>query len=41
MRIRTNFFVTLDGDGFTGAHSYGLPEFLAGCEAVSWVARRS
>ena len=48
MRIRTNFFVSLDGyvsssDGrpvqlllpdFTGADSYGLPEFLAGCEAV-------
>ena len=48
MRIRTNFFVTLDGKvsspdgrpvqlllpGFTGADSYGLPEFLANCEAV-------
>jgi dihydrofolate reductase len=48
MRIRTNFFVTLDGKvagpdgrpvqlllpGFTGADSYGLPEFLADCEAV-------
>jgi dihydrofolate reductase len=48
MRIRTNFFVTLDGkvsgpDGrpvqllppaFKGAGSYGLPEFLANCEAV-------
>jgi dihydrofolate reductase len=48
MRIRTNFFVTLDGKvsgpdgrpvqlllpGFTGADSYGLPEFLASCQAV-------
>ena len=48
MRIRTNFFVTLDGKvsgpdgrpvqlllpGFTGADSYGLPEFLASTEAV-------
>ncbi|MGI8802566.1 MAG: dihydrofolate reductase family protein [Solirubrobacteraceae bacterium] len=48
MRIRTNFFASLDGfvsspdgrpvqlllRGFTGADSYGLPEFLAGCEAV-------
>jgi dihydrofolate reductase len=48
MRIRTNFFVSLDGrvsgpdgrpvqllmPGFTGADSYGLPEFLANCEAV-------
>jgi dihydrofolate reductase len=48
LRIRTNFFVSLDGyvsgpDGrpvqlllpdFTGADSYGLPEFLAGCAAV-------
>ena len=48
MRIRTNFFVSLDGKvsgadgrpvqlllpGFTGADSYGLPEFLEGCEAV-------
>jgi dihydrofolate reductase len=48
MRIRTNFFITLDGKvsgsdgrpvqlllpGFTGADSYGLPEFLANCEAV-------
>jgi dihydrofolate reductase len=48
MRIKSNFFVSLDGfvsgpDGrpvqlllpsFTGADSYGLPEFLAGCEAV-------
>jgi dihydrofolate reductase len=48
MRIRTNFFVTLDGrvagpDGrpvqlllpaFGGAGSYGLPEFLADCQAV-------
>ena len=48
MRIRTNFFVTLDGrvstddgrpvqlllPGFTGADSYGLPDFLASTEAV-------
>jgi dihydrofolate reductase len=48
MRIRTNFFISLDGyvsgpDGrpvqlllptFTGADSHGLPEFLAGTEAV-------
>jgi dihydrofolate reductase len=48
VRIRTNFFVTLDGrvsgpdgrpvqlllPGFTGADSYGLPEFLATTEAV-------
>jgi dihydrofolate reductase len=48
MRIRTNIFVTLDGNvsgpdgrpvqlllpGFTGADSYGLPEFLENCEAV-------
>ena len=48
MRIRTNFFVTLDGRvssedgrpvqlllaGFTGADSYGLPEFLASARAV-------
>jgi dihydrofolate reductase len=48
MRIRANFFVTLDGyvsgpdgrpvqlllDGFSGASSYGLPEFLASTEAV-------
>jgi dihydrofolate reductase len=48
MRVRTNFFVTLDGKvsgpdgrpvqlllpGFTGRDSYGLPEFLANCEAV-------
>lgn len=48
LRIRTNFFVTLDGKvsgpdgrpvqlllaGFSGADSYGLPEFLANCEAV-------
>jgi dihydrofolate reductase len=53
MRIRTNFFVTLDGrvsgpdgrpvqlllPGFTGADSYGLPEFLASTEAV--VMRRT
>ncbi len=48
MRIRTNFFVTLDGrvsgpdgrpvqlllPGFTGADSYGLPDFLAQTQAV-------
>ena len=48
MRIRTNFFVPLDGKvsvpdgrpvqlrlpGFAGAESYGLPDFLANCEAV-------
>ena len=48
MRIRTNFFVSLDGyvsppdgrpvqlllPGFTGADSYGLPDFLATTEAV-------
>jgi dihydrofolate reductase len=48
VRIRTNFFVSIDGmvsgpdgrpvqllqPGFTGADSYGLPEFLATTEAV-------